>query len=149
MGLMGFALFLFIVGAVFYANPSLGTDLRVWSDRVAQSGIFTRPPEGVITSAVLFFFLSGVSAFVTAALRLVIGRRRYRAMSDVFSGIGAVIFAFLLSLYANFTISGQLVLATEAAAVGILLLVYISLGMYWSWMRHLPRPETRATTPRP
>jgi hypothetical protein len=103
----------------------------------------------VITSAVLFFFLSGVSAFVTAALRLVIGRRRYRAMSDVFSGIGAVIFAFLLSLYANFTISGQLVLATEAAAVGILLLVYISLGMYWSWMRHLPRPETRATTPRP
>lgn len=146
MGLVGLAFFLFVVGFVFYANPNLGTDLRLWSDRVVRNGLFARPPEGVITSAVLFFFLMGIASFVTATLRVVVGRHRFRALSDVIGGVALVLLSFLLSLYASRTISGQLVLATWAAVLGVLLLIYISLGIYFSWMRHVPRPGPSMTT---
>ncbi len=146
MGLVGLAFFLFVVGFVFYANQNLGTDLRIWSDRAVRNGLFTRPPEGVITSAVLFFFLLGITSFITAALRVAVGRHRFRALADVLGGVGLVLLSFLLSLYANHTISGQLVLATFAAVLGILLLIYISLGIYWSWMRRVPKPGPTTTT---
>lgn len=146
IGLVGLAVFLFVVGLVFYVNPGLGADLRIWADRAARDGPFIRPPDGVITSAILFFFLMGISSFATAALRFAARRHRFRALSDSLGGVGLVILAFLLSLYADRRISGQLVLATWVAVLGLLLLIYVSLGIYFSWVRHVPSPAPGPTT---
>ncbi len=146
VGLVGLALFLFIVGIVFYANPDLGAGLRLWADRVSRNGIFIRPPEGVISSAVLFFFLIGLSSFATAIVRFVIRRHRLRALSDTLGGIGLIILSLLVSLYASQRISGQLVIATWVGVLGILLLIYVTLGIYFSWVRYGPKaaPNTPA-----
>src|SRR3990172_2884000 len=47
VGLFGLAVVLIVVGTVFAANPALVDDLRAWVDRLAQQGIFVRPPEGI------------------------------------------------------------------------------------------------------
>jgi len=146
LGLVGLAIFLFVVGLVFYANPGLGADIRLWADRASHDGPFIRPPEGVITSAMLFFFLMGISSFATAALRFAARHRRFRALSDSLGGVGLVILSFLLSLYADRRISGQLVVATWVAVLGALLLIYISVGIYLTSVRRAPKPAPGPVT---
>lgn len=140
MGLVGFALFLFIVGVLFYAFPTLGADLRLWVESMTANGPFLRPPEGVISAAIVFFLLAGVSNFATSALRFAVRRRRLKALSDAMGGVALVILSFLLTLYADRRVSGQLVIATWVAVLGGLLLIYIALGVYMHWARLVPKP---------
>lgn len=149
LGLVGLALFLIIVSLLFAANPNLIADVSLWSERVSRSGIWTRPPEGVITSAALFFGLIGASSFLVAGLRVVVGRARFRALADILAGTAAIAFAYLLTFYADRRITGQLVLALEGAVVGALILVYIGIGLIWTLGRRVPRPEAQRPLSRP
>ena len=142
MGLVGLAFVLIAVSFVVAENPNLVGDLRDWTQLVSSHGtVFLRPPEGIILSAAWFFGVVGVLEFVAAALRWGLRWTPLRAAGRVLAGAGDLVFAALLLLYSARTITGTLLIAVLAGAVGVLLLLYVSLGLYWSSTRVAPRPE--------
>ncbi len=149
LGLVGIAIFLLVVGIVIALNPAIFNEFRVWVERMARDGVLVRPPEGLILSASLFWGLVGLSNFLVATLRVTFGRFRFRALADVLSGVGLLALAYLLTLYANHSIAGSMVLAIEAAVVGALILVYIVIGMYWLQARRFPAAEAERPATRP
>ena len=149
LGLLGFAFFLLAVAVVFGLNPSLIDGFRQWSHLVTVNNtIFVRPPDSVIVSAAWFFVIMGVFEFVSGFLRWSLRWLRLRAVSRVLTGIGDVIFALLLLRYADRAISGALVITVLVGVFAALLMIYITLGVYWSTARRVawvpsPEPPTR------
>ena len=136
-GIVGLAFFLLSIGVIFAANPNLASELRLWTSDWTTLGPLVRPPQGVITSAALFFAVEGVLMFVLAWIRVALRDRRMRATSTALQGIGDLVFAYLLVLYADRLIGGPFVIAVLAGVVGALLMIWVSLGLYWNawpWM---------------
>jgi hypothetical protein len=123
-GLFSFGFLIIIVGVVFTLNPGVFSDFGSWIESMASQGSLVRPPEGLITSAWVFFGLTGVSNFVMAGVRLAVYGSARRAMSDALSGVALILFAYLISLYGSRSIGWQTVLAIEAVAVGSLVVLY-------------------------
>ena len=142
VGLMGLAFFLIAVSVAVALNPNLGADLTTWTHLVSsQSTPFVRPPEGVITSAAWFFGVVGVLEFVAASLRWALRWTRLRVAGRILAGAGDLVFSALLFLYSAKSIPGAFLLAILAGTVGVLLLIYVTLGLYWATARPMPRPE--------
>lgn len=135
IGFVSFALFLLIVGIVIAANPGIFGDLRDWLEPMIARGAFLRPPEALIGSAILLFALSGFSGLFTATLRAAVERRKTKALSDALSAVGGLVFAYLLTYYQSRGLSAAQVLAIEVAVVGMLLIAYIVLAVYWLGVR--------------
>ncbi len=143
VGLAGLAFVLIALGAAFALNPDLWANLSQWGHEISTRNTpFIRPPEGAIVSAAWFFGIVGALEFVAAALRLALRWTYLRVAGRVLSGAGDLIFAALLTLYSARTISGTFLIAILAGAVGALLLIYVTLGIYWASARAVPRPET-------
>lgn len=143
VGLLSLAFVLVAVSAVFAWNTNLPAELQEWG-RLASvhNTVFVRPPEGIIASAAWFFVAVGIFEFVAAGLRGLLRWMPLRVAGRVLSGVGDLVFASLLFLYAGRTISGAFLLAVLAGSVGVLLMVYVILGIYWASIRGAPRPET-------
>ncbi len=142
MGLLGLAFLLIALSVIFAQNPNLITDIRDWFQLIAtRNTVFVRPPEGVITAAAWFFGIMGVFEIAAAGLRVGLRWTRLRVAGRVLSGFGDLVFSALLFLYSAKTISGTFLIAVLAGAVGVLLLVYVTLGMYWASVRGPPYPE--------
>jgi hypothetical protein len=124
LGLISLGMLLFAVAIVFLENPFLVSDFRLLIERITNEGILIRPPRGLITSAAIFFVLIGLSGFIKAATRLRIAKLSGRVFADVFAGLALVLFAYLITLYGSHLITWLLTLAIEAAACGILLVLY-------------------------
>lgn len=135
VGLFGVAFFLIVVGVVFYVNPNLLEELRRWWDQILAGRLLQRPPEGVITSAALFWALLGLTSFAIAGLRWAVTRSKLRTLGASLGGIGMIAFAYLLYRYSRGESSGSLVISFEAAVIGVLLIVYIASGLYWTATR--------------
>lgn len=146
-GIIGLAFFLLAVAVTFAANPNLLADLRLWISNWTTGSPFARPPQGVITSAALFFGVEGVLMFVLTWIRGAFRDRRTRVLGAGLQGIGNLVFAYLLTLYADRAATGGAVVAVLAAVIGTLLAVWIGLGIYWNawpWMT-----QEAASVPRP
>jgi hypothetical protein len=124
MGWISLGIFLLIVGIFFVANPNIVSDFRVWVEAMTDSQTFVRPPQGLINSAALFFGLIGVSNFFVAGVRFMAYKGRRRVLADVLSGVGFVVFSYLLYLYGNGTLRGLTVLAIELVVIGLLVMSY-------------------------
>lgn len=124
LGLVSFGMFLLIVGFVFLSNPHIIDDVLLWFDQLIRNQVLTRPPKRLITSAVLFFGLIGLSNFLTAGIRLMIGENRRRILADTLSGVGLVSFAYLINLYVGYVLTWRMVLAIEAVVCGLLVILY-------------------------
>jgi len=72
----------------------------------------------------LFFGLIGVSDFFVAGIRFVVQKRRRRVLRGALNGFGLVVLSYLLYLYGKGTLRGLSVLALEAVAIGLLIIVY-------------------------
>jgi len=123
-GLVSFGIFLFVVGVVFMANPNIPADFQLWVEQMSYAQDFVRPPEGLMTSAILFFGLIGVLDFFQASLRFWFDRSKRRMLVDILSGIALVLLAFLIYLYSNHSIEWQMVIAIEVVAAGLLVMLY-------------------------
>ncbi len=147
VGLLGFAFFLVAVAIVFAQNPNLFEGLRRWMEIVtANQTVFVRPPEAIIVSAVWFFGAMGVFEFASAFIRWSLRWIPLRVAARVLSGIGDLLFAALLLRYADRAISGPFLITVLVAVLAAMLMIYITLGMYWSRGRVLlwvPAPEPR------
>jgi hypothetical protein len=124
VGLISFGIFVIIVGIVFVANPHLVSDFSSWIGQMTDQQHLIRPVEGLINAAVLFFGLIGLSDFFKAGIRLWIAEPRRQVLVDILSGVALVLFAYLIHLYGTFALTWQMVLATEAIAVGLLVVLY-------------------------
>lgn len=131
VGLIGLAFFLLIIGVVFTLNSNLLNDFRLWWDRIQGNRLFTRPPDGILASGILFFALLGLSNFLTSGLRWLLDRNRFGALARVLAGGGFLVLALLFFEYEARFVSGQLVLSIWTAVLGTLLIIYIALGLYW------------------
>ncbi len=138
VGLFGLAFFLLIIGIVFYLNQDLLTQLRNWGDQILKGRLLFRPPEGVLTSAAVFWSLIGVANFIIAGLRWWIRRSKIQTLGSTLTGIGSVSLGYLLYRYSLRDLSGSQVVSFEAAIIAILLFVYIGFGLYWSAARRRP-----------
>jgi len=87
---------------------------------------------GSVGSAALFFGIMGAFGFFMAGLRLIIDRSRWRAVGEVLSALASLSFASLLALYGRRAITGTTALAIEVAVLGVLLIVWITVGFYWN-----------------
>lgn len=142
VGLLSLAFVLIAVSVVFGLNANLATELRDWTRLVTERNtIFLRPPEGIIVSAAWFFAVVGVFEFIAAGLRWALRWTSLRVVGRVLSGAGDLVLSALLFLYAAKTIAGTFLIAVLAGAVGVLLMVYVTLGIYWSSARSVSRPE--------
>jgi len=124
LGLISFGIFVIIVGIIFVANPNLVSDFRLWIEQMTDERHLIRPPEGFISSVVLFFGLIGLSDFFKAGIRLWIAEARRQVLVDILSGVALVLFAYLIHLYSSYVLTWQMVLATEAIVVGLLVVLY-------------------------
>jgi hypothetical protein len=107
--------------------------------------IFVRPPDAFIVSAAWFFGVIGALEFVSASLRWALRWLPLRAASRVLSGVGDLIFAVLLLRYADRAISGGFLLTVLVGVIAALLMIYVTLGVYWSTAR--PRPWASTMEP--
>ena len=149
VGLIGVAFFLLIVGIVFTLNTNLLNDLRSWWDLVSADGLLVRPPDGIVTSGVLFFGLLGLSNFLTSGLRWVLDRNRFGALARVLGGFGFLSLAGLTWRYSTRAMSGSLVISIWTAILGTFLVIYIGVGLYWVRARRPAMVMARAPTLRP
>lgn len=148
LGLAGFALFLVIAGIVVAANPGIFEQFFRWVREWANVGVPLRPDTALIRSAVLFFGLSGLTGFARAALRLAVSGMWVRAIGDVLSAIASLVFAFLVSEYERFALSGSAVLSVEAIVVGLLIFAYVAFGLSVGFGRRLPSAQARRPFPK-
>lgn len=140
---MGLAFFLIALAVAFAQNPNLLEDFRQWSHVASiHNTIFVGPPEGVIVSAAWFFGVLGALELVSAGLRWALRWTHLRAAARALSGAGDLVFAVLLSLYADSAITGAFLITVLAGVVGVLLLIYVTLGIYSATARAVPKPET-------
>ena len=123
-GLISFGFFIIAVGIVFTMNPGVFSDFGTWVSTMSSQKTFVRPPEGLLTGAMWFFGIMGVSDFATAGFKLVLGKGWRRVLSDALAGVAMILFAYLINLYSNRSITWQTVFATEAVAVGLLVVLY-------------------------
>lgn len=143
VGLLGLAFVLVAISAVFAWNPNLPTELQEWGRIVsANNTVFVRPPEGVIVTAAWFFTIVGLFEIVAAALRWALRWTYLRVAGRFLSAVGDLVFAVLLFLYSAHTISGVMLGAILAGTVGMLLVVFVMLGLYWTTARPMPRPAS-------
>ncbi len=146
MGLIGAVFVLASIALVFAFNPALVGGLQEWGHLMSTNDtIFVRPPQVVIESAAWFFAAVGFFEFIAAALRWGFRWTPLRVAGRVLSGAGDLVFSSLLFMYAAKAIAGGFLIAILAGTIGVLLVAYITLGIYWSSLRARPRPE--ATTP--
>lgn len=123
LGLVGFGLFLLVVGLVFQMNTGVHTEFLTWVESMADSEALVMPPETLLNSAVLFFGLIGLSNFLTAVIRFLIDKDRGRITTDVLSGVGILAFAYLINLWSSGAVTWTMVLAYEAILVGALIIL--------------------------
>lgn len=124
LGLVSFGAFILIVGIVFVANPNLVSDFSSWIEQVTDEQHLIRPSEGLVSSAILFFTLIGLSNFFEAGIKLWIVKARRRVLADILSGVALVLFAYLIHLYGSYALAWQMVIAIEAIVVGLLVVLY-------------------------
>ena len=123
-GLVSFGFFIIAVGIVFTMNPGVFSDFGAWVGSMVSQESFVRPPEGLLTGAMWFFGIMGVSDFATAGFKLAVGKGWRRVLSDALAGVALILFAYLINLYSNQSITWQTVFAIEAVAVGLLVVLY-------------------------
>ena len=143
VGLAGFALFLVVAGFVVAGNPGIFAQFLDWVREWVRVGVPLRPPGPLIASAILFFALSGLTGFARAALRLGVSGLWVRAIGDVMSGFASLAFAYLVSRYEAFALSGSGVLSIEAVVVGLLIFAYVAVGLTWGFGRRVGAPARR------
>jgi hypothetical protein len=86
--------------------------------------MLVRPSPDLINSATYFFGIIGVFNFAMAGIRLASNDIKRRVLSDAFSGIALILFAYLINLYGGYFITWEMVLGLEAIACGLLVTVY-------------------------
>ncbi|UCG44805.1 MAG: hypothetical protein JSV58_05270 [Candidatus Bathyarchaeota archaeon] len=126
MGIISFGMFLIIVGILFVANPSLFTDLVSWIQSMADAQELIRPNDGLISSAVLFFLLIGLSNFLEAGIKFWtrVAHVQRRVIADILTGVALLLMSYLVSLYGSHELGWQLVIGIEAIAIGLLVVLY-------------------------
>lgn len=141
VGLLGLAFVLVAVSAVFAWNANLPSELQRWTQMVsAANTIFIRPPEGIILSAAWFFTAMGLFEILSGGLRWALRWRYLRVAGRFLAAVGNLVFASLLFLYSAHTISGLMMGAILAGTVGMFLMIFVTLGLYWSSARPAPAP---------
>jgi hypothetical protein len=123
-GLVSFGIFLLIVGIIFLANPNLISDFRLWIERLTTEKTLSRPPQGLIDSAALFFGLIALFNFVMVGVRFMANERMRRVLADILSGVALALFSYFIYLYGTHAFAWQMVLAAEAVTVGLLIILY-------------------------
>jgi len=126
-GLVSLGIFLVIVGAVFLANPSFISNFSSWIEQMTKAKTLSRPPQGLIDSATIFFSLIGLSDFFLAGVRFMADKRMRRVLVDILSGVALVLFSYLIYLYGKHALTWQMALAMEAIACGLLIISYSAL----------------------
>lgn len=143
VGLLSFAFFLVAVAVAFAMDLNLPADFGRWFNSMsAARTVFVRPPDALILAAAWFFGIVGVLEFVAAALRWSLRWTKLRAVSRVLSGVGDLVFAVLLLSYADRAISGSAVIMVLVGIAAAMLMVYVTLGIYWSSARTFPVAAT-------
>ena len=123
LGIVDFGLLLLTVGVVFYLNSGVFSEFISWVQGMGDAGTYIKPPGSMMNSVVTFFGLIGASNFLTAIIRLQIDRTPRRIISDIFSGIALLVFAYLINLHFSGAMTWMVALAYEAIVVGIMVIV--------------------------
>lgn len=105
-------------------NSNITSDFSLWIEQLTSQKTLIRPPLGLITSAILFFGLIGVSNFFMAGIRFMTYKARRRVLSDILSGVALVLFSYLIYLYGVHMLAWQVVLAAEVVVCGFLVILY-------------------------
>jgi hypothetical protein len=124
LGILEFGLFLLVVGVVFITNPDIPSEVIDWVRLMADLETPIRPTRTILSSATMFFILTGLSNLFTAGVRLLIDKVWRRILQDVLSGAGILAFAYLVSLYAKEALTWTNVLAIGAVVLGALMVLY-------------------------
>ncbi len=139
MGLLGFAFFLAAVAVAFAQDSNLISDFGRWfQDMSTYHTAFVRPPDALIVASAWFFGVMGVFEYISGVVRSSLRWPRLRAISRALTGTADLIFAALLLRYADRAISGGFLITVLVGVAAAMLMIYVTLGIYWSTPRARP-----------
>lgn len=121
---LSFGFFILALGIVFSLNTDVFSDFGFWIEQMADKGIPVRPPTSLISSAILFFGMIGISDFGIATIRVFIDKEKRRIISDILTGVALVLFAYLIHMYNAYFFMWQTVLGIEIVVIGLLVILY-------------------------
>jgi hypothetical protein len=124
LGLVSVGFFIIVLGIVFLSNMNIIEEFRQWIELMTTRKTFVRPSDGLLSSAKLFFILTGASHSIMAGIRMAFNDVKSRIISDALSGVALVLFAYFIQLYAARSITWLAALGYEAIAVGLLVMLY-------------------------
>jgi len=124
LGLFSFGILILTVGFIFLANPNIISHFSSWIEKMGTQKALSRPPQELIDSAILFFAIIGISNFFIAGVRFMVDKLMRQVLTDTLLGVALVLFSYLIYLYGVHALAWQMVLAAEAVACGILIIIY-------------------------
>jgi len=117
--LMSFGGLLVIIGFTFYFYPTIPSEIGVLFERLSEEGVF-RPSTTLCEAATLFLTSLGILNFVIAGMRATVKEPWQKTLQDASSGIALVFLGYLIMLYGQGTLSGQLLWPLFLIMVGAL-----------------------------
>jgi len=117
--LMSFGGLLVIIGFTFYFYPTIPSEIRVLFERLSEKHVF-RPSTTLCEAATLFLTSLGILNFVIAGMRVAVREPWQKALHDASSGIALVFLGYLIMLYGQDILSGQLLWPLFLIIVGSL-----------------------------
>jgi hypothetical protein len=119
--LISFGGLLVIIGLTFYFYPMIPSEIRTLFERLSEGHVF-HPLDypSLWEAAALFLTSLGLLSFVIAGMRVAVNEPWQKPLQDVSSGIALVFLGYLINLYGQDILSGQLLWPLFLIIVGIL-----------------------------
>lgn len=133
LGLLSLAIVLTALSVLVAMDPQFIDHIRQWTASAdTYHTVFVRPPDPIIVAFGWFFAVVGVLEFLQAGLRRALRWPPLRVASRILSGVGDLMVAAMIMLYASRTISGAFLILACAGIGAVLLSMYVALGLTWS-----------------
>jgi len=131
--LISFGGLLVIIGFTFYFYPTIPSEIRVLFERLSEGHVFHPLDYPSLWKATTLFLTSlGILSFVIAGMRVAVKEPWQKPLHDASSGIALVFLGYLIKLYGQGTLSGQLLWPLFLIMVGILVALNGLLRYYFA-----------------
>ncbi len=119
--LISFGGLLVIIGFTFYFYPTIPSQIRVLFERLSEGRVFRPLDYPILWKAASLFLTSlGILSFVIAGMRVAVKEPWQKTLHDASSGIALVFLGYLVSLYGQGVLSGQMLWPIFLIMVGAL-----------------------------
>lgn len=125
LGMVSTGIVLILLAITYFRYPIDFYLIIDYVQRITSSQSYIKPPQTFFPPAIFFFNIIGIWSLTLTVLRLISQRSVHKSIGDFAGAVFSFFIAFLLTNYANNTISGRTILAYLIVGVGLLIIINI------------------------